>query len=159
MPRTSQELRIFPENASPAEFLDAMKQHRSDTWHYTGEGARQTPRESLSWEPSRYYSTREGPEHSMLFVFVIAEDDHLTVSNIVSFVRDHLSFDEYNRVLQSFCRDVVEPVTRHMPARIELTDEVVSLEDLLPPNVFHKLKQFAGTVNKGTSGLHPASNT
>jgi len=89
MLKTYQELNVFPEHMTPTGFLEIMKQEAAGNWRHTGDRPRQLlSRESPSWEPSGCCSTREGPELSMVFVFIVAEKDHLTVNNIVSFVKD-----------------------------------------------------------------------
>jgi hypothetical protein len=157
MLKTHQELTIIPEEVKPSDFLDLMKQSASGGWRYTGEEtARLVDPSSDVWQPADCFSHENGPGQSMVFVFVAVEHDRLYVSNVVSFARDELSIDEYNDVLRRFRVSVVEPAARKTPARVDLTEEEVALEEKLPSDVFDRLLAFSTAANKMTTILYPA---
>lgn len=153
--KTYQELSIHPEAVSPDEFLDLMKSCARG-WQFIEEGATRAIDPAIDlWQPGGCFACRGGGQTAMVFVFVAVESDRLYVSNVVSALKDELSFDEYNEVLRRFRHEVVEAATEKAAARIELTDEDLSLRERLPGDAYSALVAFSSSASKASSVLRP----
>ncbi len=82
--------------------------------------------------------------------------DGYEVVNIVPQESGSIGIAVYNRVLNDFYRDVIEPAAEDQPWTIELTKAAQELEDWLGGPAAQALRTFSGAANKSTGASHPS---
>lgn len=98
---------------------------------------------------------KQGLKSATLYLRVNLENTTGLVTNIIP-PRGELSPEEYNRILQAFCVDVVqEKATRHN-VHVTLSPDNVLLEATLSPENMELLEQFAVKANKATGSSYPS---
>ena len=98
---------------------------------------------------------RENREEGSLFLIAF-EEKELQVTNIVpSEDKRHLSYDEYNYILQEFHSQFVSPHAAKHGVLVELSDSDVGLSQWLTEDAEKKLKRFSHAANKATCAAHP----
>lgn len=86
-------------------------------------------------------------------VWLVREDNILRVANITS--RQRLDLKKYNSIITEFYNSVIEKVL--MPDSVaSLSDETVTLQDLLTEESYHKFQTWYVPCNKDSLITHPA---
>jgi hypothetical protein len=150
--RVFRELTVDLDSVPVAQFISALEKRSSAGW-----------RRDVAMEQRLSGSDRwlcfvlEGrPELSPVHLFLAQKaPDRLFVSNVISERKSALSYDTYNEILKSFCDNVVFPAANETGVQVDLSPDVVTLEDLAPREVAEKLRRFSASANKASGGAHP----
>lgn len=85
------------------------------------------------------------------------DSGEINVGNIVPLVKSKLSISEYNRVLDKFYTDIIEPY-KESGTELEIlqpSDDIFDPLDVMSPTALKKLKLFCNAANKSTGSSHP----
>ena len=150
--RTFRELTIALNSVPIADFVSALEKHSAAGWR------RDIDMEKRVWvSDKRFCFVQEGrPELSPVYLCLAEKaPGSLYVANILSERKGELSYDTYNGILQSFCDSVLFPAANETSVRVDLSRDVVTLDDLVPREVADKLRRFSASANKASGGAHP----
>jgi hypothetical protein len=93
---------------------------------------------------------------SPIYLWMTTEDsDVLHVANIISRARDHLTYAEYNDVLASFLKNVLQKIDPAHGLTYELSSDTIDVSRDLPGSVIQRLRQFSALANKHTGSGQP----
>jgi hypothetical protein len=153
--KTFGELTIIPKSVSSDAFADRAEAAATNGW------ARDRSKDAqMSRQGGGVWYTFTLTGHQTLppaFLFITQKrlQNFLYVPNIISPVRDHLSYDEYNRLLRSFYDDVLQRMEPKGEIDFTLTGTNLDLSKDLPKDVYERLRVFSATANKTTGSSHP----
>jgi len=80
------------------------------------------------------------------------------VPNVVPREIGHLSYQDYNAILEEFYYLFVQPAAKESGAELVLSSNEKSLEDWLSKDAILALKRFSKGANKSTGSAHPSDN-
>lgn len=106
--------------------------------------------EFIREEDGYLYYSYKGDALPHAVVCVLADDNELSVVNILPMEKSMLSFDEYNELMRIFVRQCVR-----LEYRKRLTAAQISYQKLLNPTTRNALEQFSYLANHVTKGKHP----
>lgn len=90
------------------------------------------------------------------FFLTEKEKDLWYVPNIVPKMKNELTYDEYNSLLNDFAEKVLSPAIQGLPIKIEITEPETSLQKIAGEDIAKKLKVFSSCANKSTGSSHPS---
>lgn len=94
---------------------------------------------------------KEGSLHLMR-----SDEEMLQVSNIIPPAgKAHLSYDEYNRILDDFHSRFIEPLAKKHNVGVWLSNPDVDMTEWLTDETAKKLQAFSSAANKRTGSSHP----
>jgi len=89
------------------------------------------------------------------FVWLWDNEGYIEVFNIVPTEPGSLSYSEYNHILQSFQKDVINLIVMDMGLSVEVTKPHKSIEDIIGDDAALALRSFSVNANKSTGRTHP----
>lgn len=88
-------------------------------------------------------------------IWLRATENAIEVINIVPVNSKELSFDEYNTILNEFLDNCILSVQGYENIPVEMSLDDISLQEILPSNVYQLLCQWEIGCNKDTGNTHP----
>lgn len=77
------------------------------------------------------------------------------IFNIVPLIGNHLEFSEYNYILESFHKSIVEQLSATYSLKIEISKPFFDIADVATTESIDALKSFSESANKSTGHTHP----
>lgn len=88
-------------------------------------------------------------------IWLAIVDSKLSIANIVSSSISSLGIERYNFILKDFWENFFKPITDENKYKVKITNEIVTIEDLVDPNVVRALNMWESTCNKSYPISHP----
>lgn len=150
---TYRDLEIHPK-APPSVFADVLEANLPAGWSR----CKTTETESSRGAGVTYYcftcENRPGLEFATIF-FVQREDGAIYVANIIPRAKSHLSYAEYNAILDDFVQSVVETLPNRDDHLVMSFSDKLDVKVLLGEDGFRLLERFSKFANQSTGSSHP----
>lgn len=78
------------------------------------------------------------------------------VPNIIPLQLDHLSQDEYNRILNNFVEELLFPAIKDTPVSIKIIKDEIYLREVAGNEIHNLLTRFSAVANKSTGSSYPS---
>ena len=104
-----------------------------------------------------YYAFRRVASESLpaATLYLIRNDDGLTLANIVPLEKPSLARSEYNAVVDAFVHQFASPAAGSLGLMIQLTDDHLPITAWVSEPAYQRLKAFSDLANKSTGSSHP----
>ncbi len=151
--KTFQNLYIELNNYSIDSFVEKLTQNCNESWQRDferEENAKYFREKAFSF---KYTGKNELPNAGL----TLFEDEKgiWYVPNIIPIEMKELSIDEYNKLLVDFKKTLIEPAIQNTVITIKITEDKVSLDDVIDKEAVDALKRFSSLANKSTGNSQP----
>lgn len=92
-------------------------------------------------------------------IWLRANENAIEVINIVPENSNELNYEEYNTILNEFLDKCILSIPGYENIPFEMSLDDISIQEILPPNVYQLLSQWEIGCNKDTGNTHPIDET
>ena len=140
----------------PTALIDAAAQDLPVGWRRDTDAESRIRSDASAGERPTFVFSKALPEGGQALVFLLYQDHHFKVTNIVPRGRlSRLDRPQYNDILSDFSERVIGPSARRLGYNCRLTDTALAIDHWLGPRAAQALKIFSSAANKGTGSAHP----
>lgn len=151
--KTYRELYIYLNGISIKEFSERLTSQCKSPWQ-----RRQDKEDNLNLSKEKLLCFESVDDNSILsaglFIFPKGKDTWW-ISNIVPTRLNELNYDQYNRILEHFFENIVQPAIIGTSVEAKLTDNEINVSNVAGLEVENALIRFSSLANKSTGSSHP----
>lgn len=133
-------------------FIIDIQKYATSEWNY-----RREDKYSSSWIYFDYLGNKVDNARVCISTGEYALQGEIKVTNIVPLEKDQLSIEEYNKILEKFYEDIIEPytVSNHEISIIGPSTDEFDPRTVITNEALSKLEAFCNGANKSTGSSHP----
>lgn len=131
------------------EIRQELRKHAKSPWYHAEEREKDISEDVMAFERK----SKDDLPNSGLTLWT--ESYGYKVVNIVPLEVDHISISLYNDILNDFIDRVVQPASRSLEFRVEVSARRQSITDWISQEAADALHRFSVLANKSTGSGHP----
>ncbi len=92
--------------------------------------------------------------HAVMWFWMSPSLHRMELFNIVSLINNYLECDEYNHIITTFHKEIIEPMESSFDLQVFVSNHISSMQEILGDDVFKKLLNFSNLANKSTGNTN-----
>jgi len=149
------DLKLGVPSVQVEDLIARLEARLDDGWSRDREAEPSPERQPYDIRFFYFVCNKKAEREPALLSLVQDRDGSIYVSNIVPKDKQHLSWNEYNYILEEFHDRFVKPVAEELHLKVVFTADEQTIEDWVSKESAEKLRYFSRAANKSTGSSHP----